>query len=113
MENICNKTITTSARDWGITGSKKCIKTIFKDGLCKHHYERKIHKQTPWGERDTYRPATIEDMQATRSLKLADTHVHMIFRLTKGIIHKYHSKTDKWIPTDYPIEPKLFVVKIL
>lgn len=76
---MCTKMIQHSARQVGKTYKSKCDKPEYKNGLCKHHYDRSIEKQLNWIDRPNYRAATQEDLDKQRSLKLKNTNEHKLF----------------------------------
>ena len=103
----CNKII----KDYGWLGEiskRECMKPVYKDGLCKHHYDCRQAKSLNWIDRPTYRAATQHDLDSGRSLKLKNTNVHRIFMLRRGIIKV--QKKGEWIETDYPVDFNLFCV---
>lgn len=108
----CNRTIQTTMRDVGIIGKYKCGKEVFKDGLCKGHYNRQQQKLIPWGQRINYIEATAEHMLAGRTMKLKSTHVHKLYRLRKNVIQQYTNATlNTWIETELSVDNTLFCVK--
>lgn len=108
---MCVKTITQS--DYFGKVKWRCDKPEYKDGLCARHYKRAKEKQQNWGDRKTYRPATQEDLDRGRSLKLKATSVHAIYNCRGGEIKKYSAKEDKFISTDIKADYNLFCVKNL
>lgn len=97
----------------GKIGKQQCTKPEFKDGLCKKHYDKKIVKELPWGNRSNYRQATMDDLKSGRSMKLKDIKWHFIYSYRKGIINRYYAKENIWKPTDMSIDPEPFCVKTL
>lgn len=92
----CSKTIKITTRDWGVIGTRYCSKPVYKDGLCRHHYDRSIYKQLPWGKRKEYQEATQEDLNDGRSLKLKNTSAHWLFKVKDGVVYQFDSKTNKY-----------------
>lgn len=101
-----------SARDIGKTYKSQCPKSIYKDGLCKEHYERKLEKSMNWGDRKEYRPATQHDLDSGRSMKLRKSNSHKLYRVRKGIIQEFSSKLNKYVDTDVSVDFNLFCVKL-
>lgn len=98
-------------RDFGKTYKSQCNEPEYKDGLCKRHYNNSIKKQLNWINRDTYRPATIEDILQGRSLKLRNSNQNNLFMLRKGVIKQETKKHPyRWIDTNYAVDPNLFCV---
>lgn len=99
-------------RDFGVIGSRQCSKPIYKDGLCKYHYDRSQYKQLPWGQRKEYREATQDDLNSQRSLKLKNTNAHHLFKMRDGVIWKFDRNTNRYdIQTDTLPHFDLFCVK--
>ena len=110
----CSKrNLPDTMRDAGIIGHHNCTRPVFKDGLCKRHYERAVTKKIPWGLRHNYRPATREDLQRMVSLKLASECSNKLYRVINNEVHQYSSKLNSWVVTTIHPIPELFVVKTL
>lgn len=109
---MCTKTVELNMRDVGIIGTKKCERPDYKDGLCKHHYNRCKLKCTNWGDRDNYKEATEAEMKSGLSMKLKNTHQHKIYQY-RGVIKVYDHKTGKYIDTNLPIDHTLFCTKMI
>ena len=108
----CKKKVKESMRNIGIVYSRECGKPVYKDGLCHHHYQRMIDKSKCWGDRPNYRPATQEDFDRNRSMKLKASNVHHIYRYRKrdNSMLRYNQKANGWIRTDIAPDPELFCV---
>jgi hypothetical protein len=98
-------------RDVGIVYKIRCNKEVYKDDLCKKHYNARVKKLTNWIDRAEYIPATQNDLDSMRSLKLKHTHVHKIYRCLQGIIKVYNQKQNKFLETDIKPDYNLFCVK--
>lgn len=107
----CNKKIKHSMRDVGVIAVTKCSKPIFKDGMCKKHYNNKLRKLINWGDRKEYEDATQEHLDFKRSLKLKNVNVNRLFKCNNNIIEEYNPKTNKYIKTDIEPDFNLFCVK--
>ena len=108
---MCIKIIQHSMRDWGKTYKTQCNKPIYKDDMCYGHYNRSIEKSKNWIDRDNYIECTINEFLSGRSLKLKNSHVHIIYRYHKDTIERYN-KSGVWVKTDLPLDYTLFCVKI-
>lgn len=109
----CSKINKITMREMGVIGYVQCSKPAYKDGLCKKHYDKSIHKQLPWGKRKEYREATQEDLNSNRSLKLKNTNAHHLFKVRDGVVYQFDSKANKYnIKTDRPIQLDLYCVKL-
>lgn len=108
--NTCIKKIKHSAREMGIVATSICKLPVYKDNLCKHHYQRVIEKSINWSDRPIYRPATQQDIDNGTSLKLNNTNEHKIYNCINGII-KQQTSNGKRIDTDILPDYKLFCVK--
>lgn len=106
---MCTKKITQT--EFSIKVSWICKKPEYKDGLCKKHYDKMIHKALKWGDRPDYRPATQEDLDNDRSLKLRTSKEHILFKVRNGIVFRYYSKPGKYIAIDMDPDPEIFCVK--
>ena len=109
---MCTKTIQHSARQIGKTYKSKCNKPEYKNGLCKHHYDLSILKQTNWIDRPNYRAATQEDFDKQRSLKLKNSNKHKLFMCQHGIMKEYSKKEGKYIQSNISADYTLFCVLI-
>lgn len=107
---MCTKVVQHTARNIGKTYKSVCEKPDYKDGLCKHHYSRKMEKQKNWIDRDDYRPATQNDLDTGRSLKLRNTNQHNLYQLRKGVIKQFSSTQNKYIEVDIAPDFNLFCV---
>jgi hypothetical protein len=43
---ICETKMKITFRDIGVIGTTICTKPVYADGLCKHHYTRKLIKES-------------------------------------------------------------------
>jgi hypothetical protein len=107
---MCTKIIQHSAREVGKTYKSKCSKPDYKDGLCKHHFDRREAKLKNWIDRPEYREATQHDLDTGRSLKLRNEHTHKLFMCRRGVIKWYSSKQNKYIEVGIPADYNLFCV---
>jgi hypothetical protein len=103
---MCNKTIVE--KSWLGKVQWKCPKPEYKDGLCKGHYDRKIRKATPYGQREGYREPTLEEMKSSKTLYLKTMGSYGGHRMMKGVI----TIGDKHSVTTIKPLPELFVIKI-
>lgn len=107
MEDInCSKTIVD--KSWLGHVHRQCTKPVYKDGLCKHHYDRKIEKAIKYQYREDYREPTFEELKSGKLLHLKNMGSYGGHRCVKNIIMT-QGGTGK--PTDYPLDPKLFVIR--
>lgn len=108
---MCTKTLKHSRRNLGIIYKSQCTRPEYKDGLCKKHYDNNVRKLTNWGDRQDYRPCTIDEFNRSKSLKLKNSNQHNIYRFLGGLIKKYSPKEDKYVETNLPIDYTLFCIK--
>ena len=111
MEN-CSRIIKETSF-LGVKHKRQCTKPIYKNGLCKSHYDKAKAKLVKWGDRHGYRDATEDDLKHGKHLKIKDQTIHTLYRCRKGVIERYHSKTDKWIYTAISLDAEPFCVKCL
>ena len=103
---MCNKII--KEIEWsGMVNRRYCLKPVFKDGLCVHHYKRKITKAIPYGEREGYKEATQKDFDDGRTLYLKTMGSYGGHRYFKGIIASNNGYNR---PTKIKADLTLFVV---
>lgn len=105
---ICGKKYTDTR--FGFPVKTTCQRPVTEKGLCSYHLKKSIAKSTAWGDRKDYRPATQQDLDNYRSLKLKNTNRHMLFRLNKGVIQE--NQKDVWVDADLTPDFNLFCVKI-
>ena len=94
---------------FGVTVSRTCGKPCESNLCAKHRYSRNL-KQTPWGERKTYRTVTESEFTRGKSVKLKDSTKHVIYRYQNGIIQS-QDRHGKWIDTDLSIPFDKFCIK--
>lgn len=104
---MCKVVITD--KGWLGTSERLCTKPEYKDGLCKHHYDRKIAKAIPFKDRPGYREPTLEELKSGKLLHLKERGSHGGYRFHKGVIINFSSeKITKFEP-----DPSLFVIQDL
>lgn len=109
---MCTKTIQHSAIDIGDTYKSRCHKPEYKNGLCKHHYDRSIEKQLNWIDRPNYIAATQEDLDKQRVLKLKNSNEHKLFMCQHGVMKEYSKKECKYVKSNISADYTLFCVLI-
>jgi len=62
----CSKTIVD--KSWLGHVHRQCTKPEYKDGLCKHHYDRKIAKSILYRDREGYREPTLDELKSGKLL---------------------------------------------
>lgn len=107
----CSKKIVM--KGFGMILRTECTNPVYKEGLCKKHFNKAIEKSKNWGSRKNYSPATIGDLKAERSLKLKNSNLNVLFRGHKGKIQIYQKKLNKYVDTDLEYSPNEFCVKVL
>jgi len=80
-----------------IPEKEQCMKSEFKDGLCKKHYENIALKKTPWGERPKYRDITEEEFLRGRPMMLKTSRQHIRYSFRNGYMCRWFEKLQKWI----------------
>lgn len=106
---MCNKIIVE--KNWLSTIRWKCSKPDYKDGLCKGHYDLKQRKSIPFGEREGYREATMQDLQNGKVIFLKTMNSLNNYgghQYCKKKIVRFNTKKE----TNLPINPSLFVIKL-
>lgn len=106
--DTCLHWIQHTAKDIGKTYKSKCIKPVYKDGLCKKHYDKKITKSILFKDRHGYIEPTMKELKSGRLLYLAKAGSHGGFRYVKGVIVNFTSGKK----TNLPIDTQYFVIKI-
>lgn len=96
---------------YGIVSKRYCCDKVYKDGLCKHHYDAKVRKSTKWEDRPGYRTITKEELNKGCSFKEKQDTVNNIYRKRNGVIQKYSSKTNSWNDTKKSFNNELYVIK--
>lgn len=105
--NKCNKVVVEKG---GFNAGKwNCQRPVVKDGLCSYHYKRRQSKLTPYGERKEYRPATQEDADNGKSLKLKASNRNHTHRMVNGELRINTGK--EIIISQEPVDYNLFCVK--
>ena len=99
----------TSLAQLGVIERKECNKPVYKDGLCKKHYDREYAKTLKHKDREGYRDATEEDFIKRDKIfyiKSLGSHGGYIYK--NGKMFTFSSGK----PTNLPIKPDLFRVRI-
>jgi hypothetical protein len=102
----CKKIIINTA--YGVKYKRSCTKIEYKDGLCRHHFNRHESKTMNWEDRSTYRFALKEDLDTGRSLKLKGTNCNTLYQGRKGCIKMWSKKQNKYVSTNLPYDFNLF-----
>lgn len=104
---MCTKIITDkNFQGMGFIYKHQCNKPEYKDGLCKHHYERKLEKSIPFKDRENYFEPSLEELKSGKLLHLKHLGAHGGFKFKKGKIYSFSSEKE----TNYPIDTSLFVI---
>ncbi len=92
--------------------SKPAVVSVSGGMWCKGHLKAHTNKQTLWGLRKNYKPATEEDLIKGRSIKLASECTHNLYMYIKGSIYKWSKVTNSYtIKTEIEPNHKLFYIK--
>ena len=105
---MCTKVVVSN--EFGVKHKRKCNKSEYKDGLCKHHYDKLKNRLTNWDCRKNYRNATQNDLDIGRSLKLKGTNSNTLYQCQNGKMKVWNSKQNKYILCDMPSYFDLFCV---
>lgn len=109
METCSKEYKDSSLAQLGVVVRKECNKPVYKDGLCKHHYDREYAKTLKHKDREGYRDATEEDFIKRDRLfyiKTLGSHGGYIYR--NGMMYNFNMNK----PTNLPANPELFRVRI-
>lgn len=109
----CQETVRITTPGRGVVYHGPCNRSVFQQGLCLKHFNRRMRHQIPWEDRKGYRGASMSDFLSGRHLKLRHTHTNRVFRynLYTQRIQVLNQKINKW--KDFPVDPnpELFCTK--
>ena len=111
---MCTKIITE--KNWLGTFKRQCTKPEYQYGLCKHHYDKKTYKETPFGKREDYREPTLNELKSGKTLYLKTMTSYGGHRYFKGNItigDRHSITTIKPLPELFVIKQQFWVFKIL
>lgn len=107
--DTCKRRIKNTGLGFGIVETYDCYRPVFKDGLCKMHYEKSLAKSTPYKDREGYRQPNEKEFK-TKLLYLKTSGSYGGHRYRNGVIMNLNGINPK--STNIPGDPSLFVIKI-
>ena len=90
--------------------TKVCDQPIYKGTFCKFHYEQNINRNIPYKDRSDYKEPTLKELKSGIPLYLKHKPIYNGHKYRGGFIINLNRRNP--VPTKYPANPELFMIKI-
>jgi hypothetical protein len=107
------KKITAIYGGFGFVPDKEqCTKPEYKEGLCKQHYDKKVLKHTPWGQREEYRDVTEQEFISGKPMLMKKSIQHTRYALRRKQMCRWVQKLNAYMPdATIPMDYTLYCVR--